>query len=153
LLIDENPAGLKPITRDRKVALKNIKVRQIMSDKIVSVPAQETVGKVALMMKQHGVGSVLVNDGTNPVGIVTETDIVQKVVAEELSPLSTKVNSIMSYPLMSVDADAVLAEAAETMEHNGIRHLAVMEKGRVKGIVSMRNLIRSVMESRKAKRS
>jgi signal-transduction protein with cAMP-binding, CBS, and nucleotidyltransferase domain len=130
------------------VALERIKVRQIMSDKIVSVPAQESVGKVALAMKQHRVGSVLVNDGANPVGIVTETDIVQKVVAEGLMPLLTKVNAIMSYPLVAVGAEASLAEAAEMMEHNGIRHLAVMEEGRITGIVSMRNLIRTLMDSR-----
>jgi len=130
------------------VALKKIKVRQIMSEKIVSVPAQETVGKTALMMKQHRVGSVLVNDGANPVGIVTETDIVQKVVAEERDPSSTKVNAIMSYPLLTVEAGAGLSEAAQTMEHNGVRHLAVTEKGKVRGIVSMRDLLRPIMDSR-----
>ena len=121
-----------------------------MSGKIVRVPAQETVGQTALMMKQHRVGSVLVSDGANPVGIVTETDIVQKVVAEELDPVLTKVKSIMSYPLLSVEADAGLAEVAETMEHNGIRHLAVTENGKVKGIVSMRDLLHPFIESQES---
>jgi signal-transduction protein with cAMP-binding, CBS, and nucleotidyltransferase domain len=118
-----------------------ILVRQLMTSKVVKVPAQATIIQVADLMKKSSIGSVLVTDGENLVGIVTETDIVHKAVAEDQNPHVTKVESVMSYPLVTIETHRYIPEAAEMMVQNGIRHLAVTEKGQVVGMISMRDLL------------
>ena len=119
-----------------------LQVRQLMTRDIVKVPTPTTVKEAAALMKKNGVGSLLVNDGKDLVGIVTETDIVHKIVGLDLSPQMTQVESIMSYPLLSIEAEHPVEEAAEMMIRNGVRHLAVTEKGQVVGMISMRDLLR-----------
>src|SRR3972149_2354603 len=119
-----------------------LQVRQLMTRDIVKVPTPTTVKEAAALMKKNGVGSLLVNDGKDLVGIVTETDIVHKIVGLDLSPQMTQVESIMSYPLLSIEAEHRGEEAAELMIRNGVRHLAVTEKGQVVGMISMRDLLR-----------
>ena len=126
-----------------------ILVRQLMTSKVVKVPAQASVIQVAHLMKKSSIGSVLVTDGENLVGIATETDIVHKAVAEDLNPHHTKVESIMSYPLLTIETHRNIPEAAELMVQNGIRHLAVTEKGQVVGMISMRDLLQPFYDSRK----
>ncbi len=126
--------------------LREIRVRQIMSEKLVKVPAKTTVKKVSEIMKEHRVGSILVNEGKQLVGIITETDVVQKSIAEGRNSSKTMVEAIMSFPLITVDLDARLEEVAEVMNHNGIRHLGVTEEGHIKGVVSMRDLLHPFME-------
>ena len=132
------------------MALSKLRVRQLMAEKIVSAPAPTTVKQVAILMKKNGVGSVLVGELNDPIGIVTETDIVHRAVAEDRSPLVTRVESIMSYPLITVEAEGVAIEAADIMAQNGIRHLAVTEKGKVIGIVSMRDLLHPLTASQES---
>ena len=116
-------------------------VRQLMTSKVVKVPVQTTVIEVADRMKKSSIGSVLVSDGENLVGIATETDIVHKAVAEDQNPHVTTVESVMSYPLLTIETDSYIPEAAEIMIQNGIRHLAVTERGKVVGMISMRDLL------------
>jgi signal-transduction protein with cAMP-binding, CBS, and nucleotidyltransferase domain len=92
-------------------------------------------------MQNDRVGSLLVKKGKDAVGILTETDIVQKVVAEGLDPSTTVVGDIMSAPLLTVEAKQSVVEADELMERNRIRHLAVLDKGKVVGVVSVRDLL------------
>ena len=121
-----------------------------MTAKVVGVPPSATIKEAAALMKKNCVGSVLVGDGDNPVGIVTETDIVQKAVAGDRSPYTTKLEEIMSYPLIMVEAGQTGLEAAETMNDNGVRHLAVTENERVIGILSMRDLLRPFTDSQES---
>jgi CBS domain-containing protein len=125
-----------------RMIFSKIKIRQLMTDKVVAMAANETVRSASILMKKNGVGSVLVGGPEKPVGIVTETDIIHKAIASDQSPFTTQLESIMSFPLLTVEADRSALEAIEKMNHNGIRHLAVTEKGRVVGLISMRDLLR-----------
>lgn len=113
-----------------------------MTDKVAAVAPNETVRTASALMKKNGVGSVLVGGPEKPVGIVTETDIVQKAVAGDQSPFTTRIESIMSFPLITIEASGSALQAVEMMNNNGIRHLAVTEGGRVIGMISMRDLLR-----------
>jgi CBS domain-containing protein len=77
-------------------------------------------------------------------GIVTETDIVRKVVAANLPLAVTTAGQIMSAPLITIDRARSVAEADELMNRYSIRHLAVTEGGRVVGILSVRDLLRPI---------
>jgi signal-transduction protein with cAMP-binding, CBS, and nucleotidyltransferase domain len=118
-----------------------------MRKSIVQVSPSTTVKQAAILMRKNSVGSVLVNNGQDFIGIVTETDIVQKAVAQDLSPQITRVESVMSYPLITITADDEIGKAAEMMVQNGVRHLAVTQQGQAVGMISMRDLFHALLTS------
>ncbi|MBI3811332.1 MAG: CBS domain-containing protein [Nitrospirae bacterium] len=119
-----------------------VKVREVMAKGVFTVSKKTKIKETADLMKRNGVGSLLVKDGDQIVGIVTETDIVHKIVAMGISPQITGVDAAMSFPLMTIDADEAIEEAGRQMVENGIRHLAVTQDGDVTGMISMRDLLR-----------
>lgn len=119
-----------------------VKVRELMAKSVFTVSKKTKIKETADLMKKDGVGSLLVKDEEEIVGIVTATDIVHKVVAQGLSPQITGVDAVMSFPLMTIEADEELEQAGRQMVENGIRHLAVTQNGRVIGMISMRDLLR-----------
>jgi len=118
-----------------------IPVRLVMRREILSTNHDTSVQKAAEQMQDRGVGSLLVKNGKDAVGILTETDIVQKVVAEGMDPATTVVGDVMSAPLITVDAKQSVVDADELMERHHIRHLVVSENGKVVGVVSVRDLL------------
>ncbi|MCJ7573657.1 CBS domain-containing protein, partial [Candidatus Bathyarchaeota archaeon] len=84
----------------------NMMVREAMSSPVVSVPEDSDIIQVAKLMRQQKIGAIIVNnhDG-HPVGIVTERDIVLRVVADGKSPKNTKAKEVMSSPLRLVNAE------------------------------------------------
>lgn len=119
-----------------------VKVREVMAKSVFTVSKKTKIKETADLMKRNGVGSLLVKDEDQIVGILTETDIVHKIVAMGLSPQITGVEAVMSFPLMTIEADEAIEQAGRQMIENGIRHLAVTQDGDVTGIISMRDLLR-----------
>lgn len=78
------------------------------------------------------------------VGIVTETDVVRKVIAPHLPPSSTRVGAVMSFPLIKIDINRTVRDASRLMAEERIRHLAVMEDNIMVGLLSVRHLIKMV---------
>ena len=98
---------------------------------------------VARRMRDRKVGALLVDDGTRTIGIVSETDLVRKAMADGCDPAMTPVETIMSYPLISIDIDRTAWEASDLMAARGIRHLVVTDgdAGNIVGILSVRDLV------------
>ena len=119
-----------------------VKVKDMMAKSVFTITKKNKIKETADLMKKNGVGSLLVKEEDQIFGIITETDIVHKVVAQGLSPQITTVDAVMSFPLMSIEADAEIEEAGRQMIENGIRHLAVTQNGQVVGMISMRDLLR-----------
>jgi len=119
-----------------------VKVKELMARSVFTVSKRTKIKETADLMKKNGVGSLLVKEDEQILGIITETDIVHKVVAKGLSPLITGVDSVMSFPLMTVEADSEVENAGQQMIENGIRHLGVTQDGQVVGLISMRDLLR-----------
>jgi CBS domain-containing protein len=82
-------------------------------------------------------------DGEVPIGIVTERDIVRRVVAKKI-PLDTKISEIMSKSLITIDPDASLKEAARLMSSNKIRRLPVLKQNRLVGIAVASDFVRNL---------
>jgi len=125
----------------RRIAFM-VKVKDMMAKSVFTITKKNKIKETADLMKKNGVGSLLVKEDDEIFGIITETDIVHKVVAQGLSPQITTVDAVMSFPLMSIEADAELEQAGRQMIENGIRHLAVTQDGKVVGMISMRDLLR-----------
>ena len=95
-------------------------------------------------MVNRNIGSIVVVEGHNLVGIVTERDI-SRYVAKQTNALKTQVRKVMSSPLITIAHSATNQEAMGVMLKEGIRQLPVVEKGKLVGIVSQRDLLRWVI--------
>lgn len=113
-------------------------IREVMSTQLLWVAGQTNLLTVSQVMAQRDVGSILVKSGDEIVGIITEKDVVRKVVAKELVPTSVTAEAIMSYPVASVEQDLTLSEARQLMAEQNIRHLLVTDNGRPVGMISVR---------------
>jgi signal-transduction protein with cAMP-binding, CBS, and nucleotidyltransferase domain len=120
-------------------------VREAMSSPVISILEDKSVIDIAELMKDYKVGAIIVlNKDQNPVGIVTEHDIVTRVVALDLNLREVKAKNIMSSPLKMIEPDMVLMDAMQLMDRMKIRRLGVSYKGKLEGIISDRDIIRLV---------
>lgn len=87
-------------------------------------------------------GSVLVGEPDQPIGIVSEADIVRKVIAAGENPASIPVEKIMSSPLINVDIKTPIYKIYRTMTDHRIRHLVITQDGKKVGFVSVKDLLR-----------
>ena len=118
-------------------------VKDIMTKTVASINLNQTIFEAAELMSSKGISCVLVTDGEVPVGVVTERDIVGRVVAKRKS-LDLKVSVIMSSSLITIDPDASLKEAARLMSANRIRRLPVLKKNKLVGIISASDFVRNL---------
>jgi CBS domain-containing protein len=121
-----------------------ITISQLMTTKLVTVQAGTSVADAARVMNARNVGSVFVALNDRVVGIVTEPDIVRKVVGESKPALCVPVVSIMSTPVISIDEGRPITEAADLMQHHHTRHLGVLKSGAIVGVLSVRDLLQPV---------
>ena len=111
-----------------------------MTRALITVNLSTTALQVAKMMEQGGIGAILVQNNSNPVGIVTDRDFATRIAANDL-PLNTAVENIMSTPLITINHDEPISAAAERMTSKKIRKLAVTENGKIVGIVTSTDLV------------
>ena len=117
-------------------------VKDVMTSPVITVRGDSTVDKAAKLMRDNDIGCVIVTaENDKPVGIITDRDIVVRVVAEDIQPSKIKAKKIMSTPLITIDADKTINEAAREMNRRDVRRLAVMYRGRLVGIISSKDII------------
>ena len=117
-------------------------VRDVMSSPVITVNEDETVEKVAQLMDKYRLGCIIVTskDG-KPVGIITERDLVVRVLAKNLLSSKLKAKDVMSSPLMTIGPDATISEAARMMSRLNIRRLGVVYRGELVGIISSKDIL------------
>jgi CBS domain-containing protein len=116
-------------------------VRDFMTTNVITIDVQGTVLDAAKLMHQQDVGDLVVMEGKVPRGIVTERDLVRRVMAQK-KPLDTKVSEIMSDPLITIDEECSLRDAARKMVKYRIRRLPVMKKSVLVGIIATSDFAR-----------
>ena len=112
-----------------------------MSTPVISVEAATSIQEAVEMMDTKNIGSILVKEGEEYVGIVTERDITRQVIAKNMDAKATAVSVIMSSPLHSLEGSQPITEANQFMAENKIRHMAVTENGKVVGMLSVKDLV------------
>jgi CBS domain-containing protein len=98
------------------------------------------------LMAEHGVGALLVMQGEQLIGVVSERDYARKVILKGRSSSETPVSQIMSAPVLTVRADQSVHDCMRIMSENRIRHLPVVDASGVVGVLSIGDLVRSVLE-------
>ncbi len=114
-----------------------------MTKNVVTIDINKSVLEAAELMTEKGKGCLVITDGDSPVGIVTERDVVRRLVAKKM-PLDIKVSDIMTKNLVTVKPNASLKEAARLMSGNKIRRLPVLEQNKLVGIVVASDFVRNV---------
>lgn len=121
----------------------DIKVGQCMTVGVFTLPADKHVVDAAKLLKKTGVGSVIITMKGKAKGIITERDIVHKVVAQGKDAKKIKLKSVMSRPLKVIKASDKIETAALALRNNRVKRLPVVDKkGRLIGIVTEGDLLR-----------
>jgi len=124
-------------------------VKQVISQKnntILSVSSTDNVEKVLTLMRDHRVRAILVIDDGHLVGIVSQGDCAIKVLLPHNNPEQVAVSRIMTSNLLTVNLSNSLEECMAIMVHKHIRHLPVMEKNKVVGVISIGDLVKNIIE-------
>ncbi len=114
----------------------------MMSRNIRTISPDATLAEAAGLMRDHKIGAMLVSDRGSYVGVVSETDLVRKVMAEGLDPARMQVRAVMSSPVITIESHRSAHEASDLMAERGIRHLGITQDGQIVGIISVRSLLR-----------
>jgi CBS domain-containing protein len=112
----------------------------------VSVDSTASVTEAAASILKGEKGAVVVLEKKRAVGILTERDILEKVIIPQRDPAGTSVGDVMSAPLVTIESDTSLSKAIALMSEKSIRRLLITKKGRVKGIVTQRDILLKLME-------
>ena len=121
-----------------------VRVEQLMTRDLACIESTQAVSVASNLMRVKKIGSLLVMQGSEIIGIVTESDIVRKVVAFHRQAEFVQVQQIMSTPIISIDEHESIFEAAGIMKASGTRHLAVGNEDEVLGMLSVRDLLSPV---------
>ncbi len=117
-------------------------VRDVMSSPVITMDEDETSNKAAANMEMNDLGAIIVtNKAGKSIGIITERDLVIRVIAKNLKPDTVKAKEIMTTPLVTIEPEATISDAARRMNRLDIRRLGVIYKGNLVGIISSKDIL------------
>lgn len=120
-----------------------IMVRDVMAKNVKTVKTDDTVHAAVKKMNKFDIGSVIVTASGRPVGIITETNIMRRIVGPRMDPATIWAKDIMTGPLITIDPNADLTEAAKLMAKNNINRLPVMEGNKLVGLISSTDIVKA----------
>ncbi len=122
---------------------EEIPVREVMLTDVATAETERTAEEAAVTIREEGVGSVVVVRNGTPVGILTEADFARQL-CERSGLARVELGEVMSAPLVTVDPDASIHEAAATLREHDVKHLPVVDGGELRGIVTTAELCRYI---------
>src|SRR3989304_1054194 len=124
----------------------SLKVGDIMVREVITIDENASVKEATDIMNQFEIGSIIATRKGKAVGIITERDLLKRIVAEGKSAKKTRVKTIMSSPLIVITPNTDLEEAARLMFEKKIKKLPVVDQNRLVGLVSLTDIARSQPE-------
>lgn len=121
-----------------------------MISNVLVVTKNTSVDNAINLLINNNISCVIVQDTDHPIGIITERDIVHKVVNKIKNIKKAKVEDIMNAPLVTVSSDTGLEDASKIMQSAGIRRIAVVDEGILKGVVTETDLVKELTKVAKA---
>ena len=124
-----------------------ILVKDVMVKPVLTIDFEKNAKNAGEILRRTRRDSLVVTKNGNPIGILTDTDLIKKVVAKNQVPAKMKVKNIMAKPLVTISKDSDILEATRKMKRNNIKRLAVVEsKNKLVGIVSLSDIARNSPE-------
>jgi len=120
----------------------SLKVEDVMIKKVITVDAEATVKEAVEIMNEHEIGCLIVMKWKKPVGIITERDMLKRVLVKSKNPEKTKVSEIMSTPVIATEPSIDIEDAARLMFKKNVKKLPVISEGKLVGLVTLTDLAR-----------
>ncbi|MGZ4699698.1 MAG: CBS domain-containing protein [Ilumatobacteraceae bacterium] len=117
-----------------------MRIEEITIRPPVTAPPTTTLADAAHLMARHAVGSLIITEGDQLVGIVTDRDLVVRALARYL-PLDTRVDDIMTMNVIALDAGADVRDALSAFSHHAVRRLPIVDHGKVTGMLALDDVI------------
>ncbi|MBI3356565.1 MAG: CBS domain-containing protein [Nitrospirae bacterium] len=118
-----------------------VKSFMIPREKFVTVPRDTDAQTAARIMRDRGIGSVFVTNDKEIIGILTDSDLMRRVVAAGTDAKQTNVEQIMSAPILTIEENKTLLDANDLMARAHVRHLGVTRDNKLVGVISVRDLV------------
>ena len=118
-----------------------VKSFMVPREKFITVERDTAAQTAARIMRDRGIGSLFVTNGKEIVGILTDTDMVRRVVAAGADTQKTTAEQIMSAPILTIEENKTVLDANDLMAQTHIRHLGVTQDGKLVGMISVRDLV------------
>lgn len=118
-----------------------MQVKDAMNPKVVVATKEISIKEAARIMTKFRIGSLIILEKEKIVGIITESDIIRKIVATGLEPSTTLIEETMTKGVVTVDADKDLGEACQMMVDHKIKRLPVLDNGKLVGILTTTDII------------
>lgn len=118
-------------------------VRDVMTRGVKTIRPDDTVLEAVSKMNKFHIGSVVVTNNGRPIGIITERDILVKVVEPCMDPASVRARDVMSKPVITIEPNAAVEEAARIMARARIKKLPVVEGNKLLGIITTTDIVRA----------
>jgi CBS domain-containing protein len=122
--------------------IEEITVKDAMTRGVICVDVKDTVQEAAEVMKKNDISAVIVTKKGDGVGIVTERDVICKIVAENKNPKKILVGDVMTSPLITIKPSANIDDAARIMRDRDIRRLVVTDKDKIIGVLSEFDIVK-----------
>jgi len=119
-----------------------LKVEDVMVEDVVTISADATVLQAAKLMNKNEIGCLIVVRKGRSVGIVTERDLLKRIISKSRDPKKTKVREIMTKPLIAGEPETDIEDATRLMFDNKIKKLPVLEDGKIVGLVTLTDLVK-----------
>ena len=118
-----------------------VKSFMVPREKFITIERDTDAQTAARIMRDRGIGSLFVTNGKEIVGILTDTDMVRRVVAAGADTRKTTAEQIMSAPILTIEQNKTVLDANDLMAQTHIRHLGVTQNGKLVGMISVRDLV------------
>jgi len=115
-----------------------------IANELITISGEASIKEAAEVMLEHHIGSIIVVENGKPIGIVTKSDLLSRVLVNCRDPRECKAREVMSSPLISVKKDTPILEAMRTLKNRKVRRLLVCDGEKLVGIVSETDLVRAV---------
>lgn len=117
-------------------------VKDAMTSPVITIDENEDIHTAAQTMQKNDIGCIIVTGkGGTPTGIITERDLITRVLSKNTLPSKVKAKKVMTSPLLTIDPSETLAEAARKMSRLNVRRLGVVYKGNVVGLISSKDIL------------
>ena len=134
------------MSEDDESIQANLRVKDVMAKEPMMIDCNRTIKETAIAMDRSGHGCLLVTSAGRVVGIITERDLVRRALTKGGAMSRSKVKNIMSAPLIVVDPEATIEQAAKVMAHHKVRRLPVVGKGGLTGLITVTDVAKYFSE-------
>lgn len=121
-------------------------VKDIMSKPVLKIDSEEVVELAGKLMAKARNNSIVVIKSGNPIGILTDSDLIKKVVAKNIKPSTIRVKDVMSKPLVMVLPEETVLDASRKMRRNNLKRLPVISDGKLVGLISTTDIAKTIPE-------